>query len=183
MRGVIFFCVFVCGCGVELGVCDEESARVVVYDEEGLPAYAGQALVQVSCGDGAHCHGAEAMGRDRFGAPLGLDFDMHRVEGDDEEGLARLEAGRGNVTSRARTVFHVVERGDMPPWGEATAEIHVDTPRYRFVDGEGSRRLDYIDSFEGLEILKNWLACGAPVVERTDGPSRGVGDSIPMLSP
>jgi hypothetical protein len=183
MRPHAALLIWLCACEPDLGVCEDEVARALVYDEAGQPAYAGQALLHVSCGHGSYCHSAEATGRLRFGVPLGFDFDVAPVGDGDHEALARLVAGTDTVAARSRAIFRTVEKGDMPPWGEATLEIHVNAPRYRFVEGEGTRRLEHVDSFEGLEILRNWLACGAPVVERTEGTSEGVGDVIPALLP
>jgi hypothetical protein len=182
MRPFVVALMLCCACETDLGMCEDEDARVLVYDDDGQPAYAGQALVRASCGHDTYCHSAQATGRLRFGVPLGLDFDVAPVEHGDHEALARLVAGQGNVAERARSIFRMVENGDMPPWGEATLEIHVGAPRYRFVDADGARRLDHVDSIEGLEILRNWLACGAPVVERTEGMSEGIGDVVPALS-
>ncbi|MBX3246728.1 MAG: hypothetical protein KF901_06040 [Myxococcales bacterium] len=162
-------------CAPELGVCDDAAAQRVVYDDDGLPAYEGQALVHVSCGRARFCHSAAAEGADRFGAPAGLDFDVAIVSGDDEPALARLAAGRDQITRRPRAILHEVERGTMPPWGRATEIPHADSPRYRRADGA---RLDYVDSHEGLEALRNWLACGAPVVERVEGEAR-IGEVVP----
>ena len=47
------------GCAPELGEGDVESAREVVYDQRGLPAFAGQAIMIQSCGAGGHCHSPE----------------------------------------------------------------------------------------------------------------------------
>ena len=166
------------GCGPDLGECDPEAARRVVYDDEGLPAYEGQALIQVSCGSGAFCHSAQATGASRYGAPAELDFDVAIVA--TEADLARLERGVANVRDYREDILDLVEDGEMPPWGEATLIVHRNVPRYRGVAEDGTvTRLPYIDSFEGLEILRNWLACDAPVVERTEGTGT-VGDVVPV---
>ncbi|MCB9601830.1 MAG: hypothetical protein H6724_04900 [Sandaracinus sp.] len=80
------------GCRAELGECDEAAARQVVFRitpsgevtdeavagsiEDGTPLYAGQALMQVHCGNGGFCHAPAATGNGRAGAPRGLDFDL-----------------------------------------------------------------------------------------------------------
>lgn len=166
------------GCGTDLGECDPDAARRIVYDDEGFPAYEGQALIQVSCGNGAFCHSAQATGAARYGAPAELDFDVAIVA--TEADLARLERGVANVRDYREDILDLVEDGEMPPWGEATETVHRNVPRYRRVADDGTvTRLPFIDSFEGLEILRNWLACDAPVVERTDGAGT-VGDVVPV---
>src|SRR5690606_4708714 len=67
------------GCRTDLGECDEAAVRRVVFldtgssadPRQGIPMYAGQALVVASCGADRFCHAsspnlAEDM---RFGAP------------------------------------------------------------------------------------------------------------------
>lgn len=173
---------FAFGCGRDLGECDPEAARAVVYDEEGLPAYEGQALVQVSCGNGAFCHSEQATGAARFGAPEEVDFDVALAAASDapaEAAVARLGHGQATASEWAEELYDRVESGEMPPFGEATLAAHANVPRFRRVAEDGAQsRLPHVDSFEGLAVLKNWLACGAPVVERTAGTAE-VGDVVP----
>lgn len=172
------------GCGPDLGECDEEAARRVVYDEDGLPAYEGQALLQVSCGNGAFCHSERATGAARFGAPRDVSFDMNLAAASDapaEAAVARLGAGQQDVIDYRDEIYCTVDDGTMPPWGDATVTVHENVPRYARVAADGSRtRLPHVDTFEGLDILRTWLACGAPVVERTEGTGT-VGDVVPAL--
>ena len=64
-------------CAPELPACDREAARApLYYDDNGYPAYPGQALVDVSCGGGAFCHAQGIADEDRLGAPEGLDLDV-----------------------------------------------------------------------------------------------------------
>lgn len=151
------------GCD-DLGPCDEAAAREVVYtdDAQGLPAYAGQALLTQSCGGGSFCHASNAT--DRHGAPAGLDFDLLLASSAAEtEHLRSLQM----VVFRHRdAIWRSIERGTMPPGkiGETISEL-----------GAPHRGLPSLDSSEGREILRNWLACGVPVVERvTDDRPAGV---------
>lgn len=171
------------GCGDDLGPCDPGAARQVVYDREGFPAYEGQALVHASCGSGAFCHSAEARGLARVGAPAGLDFDMAIASvgtAGDPAALARLSRGHANVIEWRDDIHDEVEAGTMPPWGEATLIPHANVPRYRRIATDGSvTRLPHVDSIEGVDVLRNWLACGAPIVERTEGTGT-IGDVVPV---
>ena len=166
------------GCSTELGECDPDLARTVVYDETGFPAYEGQAQVQVSCGNGAFCHAEGASGDARRGAPVSLDFDLSLASVDGDPATTRvdrLERNRAELLDMAHEAFCLVEAGEMPPFGEAVVGIFDNVPRYSHADG---RRVPPIDSIEGLERYRNWLACDVPVVERTEGASR-VGDTVP----
>lgn len=151
------------GCLPHSGECDEELARRVVYThEDGLPAYAGQALVQSSCGDGSFCHAEAALGSERYGAPGGLDFDLALAETAEE--VERLRRGQRQVYRWRRQVLAEVTSGDMPPGeaGRLVARVGV------YAD------LPPLAGPEGIETLRNWLACGAPVVERTSPYPPGV---------
>jgi hypothetical protein len=159
------------GCTPELGTCDPAAAVSVAYDEAtGMPAYAGQALVIASCGNGAFCHGAEARGRDRYGVPTGLELDVRLAAIDgavDEAEVVRLRHGRFHVVQHARAILASVEAGTMPPDGAAGAEALDGAPRFvRIDEQEGAVPLPAVSTPEGRAILRNWLACGAPVVER-----------------
>ncbi len=179
------------GCaGETLGPCDRAAAQRVVHDERGYPYYAAQALVHASCGQAAFCHAGTAEGPTRWGVPMGLDFDMDlaSVSGStapltpSERRLrSRLREGRQRVLEWGEAFYDSVESGWMPPYGDATVEVHAGVSRYVFAD-DGSR-LPRVDDAEGLAILRNWLACGAPVVERTSPHPDGVqpvGDVQPL---
>ena len=64
------------GCKSELGPCDTEAARELVYSRDGMVATQGQALMHDSCGGAAFCHARGAEKAARLGAPAGMDFDM-----------------------------------------------------------------------------------------------------------
>lgn len=177
LLGVVVLGTFAGGCTVELGECNEPVARRVVYNPDGAPAYEGQALVITSCGNGSYCHSSTAEPESRFGATVGFDFDLQLVSDDAE----RLRQAQANVLEYRDDIYCEVQEGRMPPYGETTIIVHEQLPRYRNAEGE---RLPFIDSFEGLNILRGWLACGAPVVERTTPHPAGatpVGAVVPTL--
>lgn len=146
-----------------VGRCnDRDLAEAVVYDGAGFPAYAGQALVQQSCGNGAFCHSSGIPSSQRVGVPHGLDFDMVGSRNEtavDEEAIARLQRGRETSFEWRNEIYGSVITGFMPP-GDAGYGVVVDLG-YRYPDGTP---LPTIDSAEGHAILEQWLACGPPVV-------------------
>jgi hypothetical protein len=158
---------FAGACTVDLGECNDPVARRVVYDPDGFPAYEGQALVAVSCGNANYCHSSAADPEFRFSATVGFDFDVQLVFGDASEEAERLRQAQQNVLEYRDDIYLVA---------------HEEVPRYRNAEGE---RLPFIDSFEGLNILRGWLACDAPVIERTTPHPMGVtpvGDVVPRLT-
>lgn len=187
-------CSLSAGCAGDLGPCDETSARDVVYlhaldpERDGLPAYAGQALIQRSCGDAAFCHAEDAI--DRYGAPAGLTLDIGLACADpaacDPADLARLERAHGVSVRLAWDVYAQTASGAMPP-GEAGTGVVSVGPRFRRqpLRSEDDSLLPPIGSDEGLAILRNWLACGAPVVATTEPESAetAAGTRCPASAP
>jgi hypothetical protein len=145
------------GCLPDLGEGDIERARSVVYtaDLDGFPAYEGQALLHRSCGAGVFCHSEAATASLRNGAPINLSFDLDLAS--DAESTELLRRGQREVVDNARHIMATIEGESMPP-GEVGETIRSAGPVYR--------ELPEIDTPEGADILRNWLASGAPVVER-----------------
>ncbi|GAB4202045.1 MAG: hypothetical protein OHK0013_14840 [Sandaracinaceae bacterium] len=161
------------GCPPTVGDdCDLDQAREVVYAADGTPAYAGQALLLTSCGGSSYCHTQTPMAP-RFGAPGDLVFDTLLVDGavDEDEALERLFRARSAAYRHRDGVYASVVTGTMPPAGRPPVpDLREAASAYRRYDGPMDRTgtpLPFVQSTEGREILRNWLACGAPVVERT----------------
>lgn len=171
--------ILLAGCRPDLGVPDEEAARELVYDREGVPAFAGQALVIQSCGAGGFCHSDDVVQlSDRFGAPAGLGFDLTLASTTVEVELdraARLRSHTARVIQNSGWVWEQVASGRMPPDGEAGERYRQATGiEYTRFDDAGAPigPLPGLDTEEGRAILRNWLAMGdeLPVVERTHPP-------------
>jgi hypothetical protein len=165
------------GCESNLGTCDDWMAREVVLQEAGPPAFKGQALVEVSCAS-TFCHTPEAVGEARKAAPAGLDFHVSVActggQSCSPEDIDRLRRNQRRVVSWAGRILRTVEKGDMPPGAEGRSVVDSNRSAFAYEDLAGDP-LPPIDSSEGKEILRNWLACGAPVVERSEPP----GDEVP----
>lgn len=152
------------------GACDDDAARAVVYDAAGRAMYAGQALVVGSCaGGGNFCHSSTAL--DRVGVPAGLDFDAFPLglpaNTLDEAALATLVRAQATIHRNRGGIYATVVGGSMPP-GEAGDRVVVHN--YGWVsdpaDLDSDQPLAELDTPEGQELLRNWLACGSPVIER-----------------
>ena len=144
-------------CETDLGPCDEEAARTVYFNTSGTPYYGGQALVAEYCDS---CHGARSVGAARVGAPAGLNFDMTVAQGD-AMAIEHLRAGQQNIFDWRGEAQEWVEAGTMPPEGERFVRSGA-----FYVDNAGNV-LPGLDEDEGQELLRNWLSCGSPVVERS----------------
>jgi hypothetical protein len=127
-------------CGPELGECDR---TMLGGSETGtLAPHTGQVLLRDSCAAGL-CHTESAKGESRKGAPAELDFGVVPAS-DSEEDLAVARRGAGVVWNYLDSIWAEVEAGTMPPAKPAGAGALAPSQK---------------------EILRNWLACGAPVVE------------------
>ncbi len=184
-------CVAASACQPTLGECATgEGAgedREVVFlvngsPEDGTPLYAGQALQQRSCGNSGFCHSQAATGNGRRGAPAGLDFDVFPACTDEascdtaiEGPLERLRESQRQTYDHRYDIWRTIEDGSMPP-GAAGESVLADDVYYRDFDpdtGTFSNPLPGLDTAEGRRIYRNWLACGAPVVEQAREAAAG----------
>jgi hypothetical protein len=181
------------GCERDLGDCnltgeladgtniDGPAALDIAYRfTDGMPMYEGQALVQSTCGDGSFCHAPAARGGERVGAPAGMNFDVSLVCNSDvagcqanppyDERLKRLSDNQESIRDWAEGMIQEIRVGAMPP-GEAGRRVRNPAQWVRADDkyvGSEDTTLPSIESSEGQEIVRNWLACGAPAVGRTE---------------
>lgn len=166
------------GCEPSVGDCDMAAARApIYYDDDGFPAYAGQALVEVSCGQGRYCHSSGIEAGERFGVPIGLELDVGIAT--DADGLVRLAHAQQVALDQRGVILAQVDSRAMPPPPPAGDIALAGAPRYRAAAGTAD--LPVIGTAEGREILRNWLACGAPVIEGTTGEPTGIGDVVPSI--
>jgi mono/diheme cytochrome c family protein len=158
------------GCEPDLGTCDMQAATSVVYraDADGTPFYAGQAIVQDSCS--GYCHAASAVGDLRNGAPHGLNFDVAPLTAQSPAGSdGVLRDGIAKVRDEAADMYGQIEDGDMPPGkvGMRTVPIYKVVPSAEHPDGKAN--LPTISEAAGKATVRNWLACGAPVISAVQG--------------
>jgi hypothetical protein len=183
VAGGLFTSALLSGCPATVGdTCTSEDlarARRVAYSSDGLPAYEGQALMITSCGGASYCHTQTPTSSTvpRYGAPADLDFDPLIVDGapDEQEAQARLLAAVGAIHRHRDAVYASVVSGVMPPRGRPPVpDLREAAAAYRTYAGASDMTgtpLPAIQTTEGEEILRNWLACGSPVVERTSEPA------------
>jgi len=172
------------GCN-DLGSCDDPERGRKTVQFGGEVMYAGQAVMLRSCATG--CHSSAAKGGGRQGAPAGLNFDLIPLKSGelvkDDEGtvtgaqidpieLGGLRARQRKVFDEREGIWEQIDTGLMPP-GDLGATfkdlmkvvgVTFDPAAKGCTQGEALGTLD-----NAKEELRNWLACGTPIVE-TNSP-------------
>lgn len=162
------------GCSPTVGAaCDESLARTIYFDEGGAPAYGGQAILISSCaGGGSFCH-AESP-RTRYGAPYGMNFDVVLADGaqfpNEAAGARHLYSAQLLTHHLRDDIYGQVSSGAMPPGALAQGTMGSSYTTYASTTDTVGTPLPSIRSADGRELLRNWLACGSPVVEATSFP-------------
>ena len=162
------------GCAPEeLPECDLAAATEVVYDAEGFPAYPGQALIATSCGGGGFCHGSDVPVERRHGAPHGFELDVRLASTSDAlapGAVERLARSQQDLLAHRAMILATIDTGVMPPAGvgEAIVRDAAQFDRLMELGPDVYEPLPAIGSDEGRAIVRNFYACGARVVERTE---------------
>jgi len=177
--GLVLVSALALGCGEEVGSCDDPSKGHDTVLVGTTIQYGGQAIINESC---AGCHGSQVRGAARRGAPAGLDFDLIPAESEEvgenqdgdtvmvlEEGVVRgLRERQRRVFEQRNLIWDQVKEGLMPPNGVGAAYRQLK----RVFDTKDDdvctkRKASYDGVFEksSMDVLRNWLACGAPIVE------------------
>jgi hypothetical protein len=126
-------------CATNLGTCDENMLGGSSVAGSAKPND-GQVVVEKTCA-GARCHSSIAKGKNRVGAPAGLNFDVLPMDTSLPE-LTRISNAAKVVHDKADSMWEEIDDGYMPPKNQG-------------------RMLSTTDK----EALRNWLACGAPVID------------------
>lgn len=166
------------GCADDLGTCQMEAATQVIYASDGTPYYAGQGLLQSGCAEGV-CHSVYAEKAGRKGAPHGLNFDVAPLNAQSSEAnIGALRDGIAHVRDRAGDIWGEIVAGTMPP-GEAGARPDQ---VWKVADGNATP-LTNVTSDLSKATIRNWLACGAPVVAGVTGAPQAAAMIGPTVDP
>lgn len=162
VAGWLFAALLASGCGgedLEVDECDQAAAEEVVFSQSGLVATKGQALLHDTCGNGAFCHSSAAKGSDRHGVQAELNFDM-----------LPTPAGWPKVMENREQIWEAVVDGDMPPAESGKQVLGDGEWMFDYRRPEGADKLAPLSTREGKAALRNWLACGGPLVSQTQLP-------------
>ncbi|MEM9865000.1 MAG: hypothetical protein AAF938_25580 [Myxococcota bacterium] len=165
------------GCRAKLGECDEANLQIA-YTLEGAPMYAGQALMDLYCA--TQCHGSGLTGSAREGAPFGMNLDTVHLDptvctpGTLNTDACLLEQRRLATATQIAFDFrdlswNEIEQDRMPPRG---ARNFPETDRTNLFLGpleaggtvNPSREIPSIREAETRDLIRNWMACGLPIV-------------------
>jgi len=184
----------VAACAPDLGACDAVLARQPAFvalpnrgnellpDVRGFggqPMFEGQALLATRCANGeCHSSSADVAAGERHGVPAGFDLDVS-VACDARAPAAAcpplavtaLRAARNTAYDYRVEIYDSVRGAAMPPSGPEADRLKRAAPTFVRVDGSP---LPDIEDPEGQAILRNWLACRAPVIERAEDTAGGV---------
>lgn len=194
---------FLGACATDLGECppfgprDNAVRSDIVYfsnngsSGDGIAMYAGQAIIQQSCGNGGFCHSPGISRSARNLVPAGIDFNVAPACTSEaacpDEDVDRLRENQATLFRWSELAFQEIQDGTMPPAGLPgpgepgsvfpsggyfrDVEIDGDTLDIRYADP--LPRLyaeDAAERAQARSLVRDWLACGAPVVERLEEP-------------
>ena len=179
----LVFSLLTVGCSDGVGSCDVDGRGRDTVLVGGTVQFGGQAILNTSCANGT-CHSSTARGARRNGAPAGLDFDLAPVDESDADGedenkrgdvivaltdrqVSGLRARQKRVVEQRDEIWDQVKSGLMPPNG-----LYAGYRQLRSIfDSDESepctRGKRFASTSDGAaqEVLRSWLACGAPIVE------------------
>jgi hypothetical protein len=174
---------YLSGCSDGVGTCDTTTHGRDTVLVGSVVQYGGQAIINSACANGT-CHSSAAEGEARHGAPAFLDFDLVPVDPSEAAGEDQNKRGdaivqltdRQLVNLRSRQLLLVRERdavwqqvrdGLMPPSGiyEAYRQLKTIFDSDESEPCTRAKRFTTTSDGDAQEVLRNWLACGAPIVE------------------
>lgn len=177
--GLLVLAFFASACTEDVGVCDDklEGRDTVVVNN--VVIYGGQAIMNKACSTG--CHSSSATGTDRHGVPAGLDFDLLPVDEAEAAGtkkigdttivklksaqIAGLRARQRKIVEQRSLIWQQVQDGLMPPSGMFESVMSTIFASSKAMPCKGGKPYSKMGVSQTREVFRNWLACGAPLVE------------------
>ena len=174
---------YLSGCSDGVGTCDTSTRGRDTVLVGSVVQYGGQAIINSACANGT-CHTSTARGAARHGAPAYLDFDLMPVDAQEADGDDQNARGDAMVVLSKRQIVHLRSRqsllvrdreavwqqvrdGLMPPSGvyESYRQLKSIFDSDESAPCTKSKRFTTTADADAQEVLRNWLACGAPIVE------------------
>ena len=174
-------------CRSPLGECgvDDVARLPIVFDAKDgviVPMYAGQALTLQYC---ATCHSEGAPKERRGNAPVGFNFDLQPLHEDCPgetreaaclEGQRRLRTADTIMQEYRQLSWNEIDQERMPPVGTFEEDANEGNSRFfqRIEEGEPVDPLPNLSDPLSRDLMRQWLACGGPVV----GPVQGLDGAV-----
>ena len=177
---LVVLCLQAAACADDVGKCiGADKARVPVVVNN-VVMYAGQAIVNHACTTG--CHASSAQGETRRGVPGGLDFDLLPVNEEDAAGqrtnqkgdvvvklrseqIAGLRARQQTIFDQRDAMWTQLQHKLMPPVGEFESVLSKIFMIESGTECGRGKAISKLPAGAARETVRNWLACGAPLVE------------------
>jgi hypothetical protein len=177
--GLLALASFAFACTDDVGTCEGslQGRDTVLVDN--TVVYGGQAIMNRACSVG--CHSSLATGAARNGVPAGLDFDLKPVDEEDAAGtkksgtttivklkeaqIAGLRARQKKIVENRHLIWQQVQDGLMPPAGMFESVMSNIFASSEKTPCKAGKEYSKIPQVQTREVLRNWLACGAPLVE------------------
>jgi len=177
--GLLTLALFIPACSEDVGACQGALQGRDTVLLNNTVVYGGQAIINKACTSG--CHSSKATGKDRHGVPAGLDFDLIPIDEEDAAGtkksggativklkssqIAGLRARQKKIVEQRNLIWQQVEDGLMPPSGMFDSVMSNIFASSEKTPCEEGKEFTKIPLPQTREVLRNWLACGAPLVE------------------
>lgn len=177
--GLLMLACSATGCGEGVGPCESSLGGRDTVVVNNTVVYGGQAIMNQACATG--CHSSKATGRARRGVPAGLDFDLLPVDEEDAAGTKKsgkrtivklksaqvegLRARQKKIVELRDLIWQQVQDGLMPPGGMFTSVMSSIFASSESKPCEAGKPYSTIQPARTREVLRSWLACGAPLVE------------------
>ncbi|MEY4510994.1 MAG: hypothetical protein RLZZ450_3116 [Pseudomonadota bacterium] len=177
--GLLVLASFASACAEDVGACTGSLQGRDTVVVNNMVVYGGQAIINRGCTTG--CHSSTAAGADRRGVPRGLDFDLNPIDEEDATGtkksgsatilklkaaqVAGLRARQKKIVEQRNLIWEQVQDGLMPPGGMFDSVMSNIFASSEKTPCKAGKEYSKIPEVQTREVLRNWLACGAPLVE------------------
>jgi hypothetical protein len=177
--GLLMLTCFASACTESVGICQGSLQGRDTVVSAGQVVYGGQAIMNRACA--VACHSSKNTGAQRNGVPAGMDFDLLPIDQEDVAGtrerdgrtvvklkssqIEGLRARQKKIVELRDEIWQQIQDGLMPPNGMFDAMMSNIFASSEKAPCKPGKEFSQIPQVQTREVLRNWLACGAPLVE------------------